>query len=224
MQSSAATTHWTTNQGATQDGAQISAPGFGARGWLPVRPDNAGAVGTEVEALVQNGVCPHDPAPAAGQRSSSDSTSSVFFSNNHDSSASVRRMTSAGADTNPLFDVPWWFRTSFAGTLRPGQDAKLVVNGVMGQADVWVNGTEVATEATVEGDYTSYTFDVTNLLRPGTNTLALELYPNNPSTMFTLDDVDWNQIPPDNNTGVQFPVQLHVARRARHLQRLCHPG
>ena len=29
--------------------------------------------------------------------------------------------------------------------------------------------------------------------------------------MFTLDDVDWNQIPPDNNTGVQFPVQLRVA-------------
>jgi exo-1,4-beta-D-glucosaminidase len=26
--------------------------------------------------------------------------------------------------------------------------------------------------------------------------------------MFTLDDVEWNQIPPDNNTGIQFPVQL----------------
>ena len=95
--------------------------------------------------------------------------------------------------------------------MRPGQDAKLVINGVMGQADVWVNGTEVATEATVEGDYTSYTFDVTSLLRRGTNSLALELFPNNPSTMFTLDDVDWNQIPPDNNTGIQFPVQLHVS-------------
>ena len=28
--------------------------------------------------------------------------------------------------------------------------------------------------------------------------------------MFTFDDVDWNQIPPDNNTGIQFPVQLAV--------------
>src|SRR6266704_2045146 len=28
--------------------------------------------------------------------------------------------------------------------------------------------------------------------------------------MFTVDDVDWNQIPPDNNTGIQFPVQLAV--------------
>ena len=28
--------------------------------------------------------------------------------------------------------------------------------------------------------------------------------------MFTLDNVDWTQIPPDNNTGIQFPVQLRV--------------
>ena len=26
--------------------------------------------------------------------------------------------------------------------------------------------------------------------------------------MFTLDNVDWTQIPPDNNTGIQFPIQL----------------
>ena len=29
--------------------------------------------------------------------------------------------------------------------------------------------------------------------------------------MFTLDNVDWTQIPPDNNTGIQFPVQLHIS-------------
>ena len=209
VQSSAATTQWTTNQGATQDGAQISVPGFAASGWLPVRPDNAGAVGTEVEALVQNGVCPDDTA-LEPVNASSDSTSSVFYSDNLTHCFGAP-MTSTGADTDPLFDVPWWFRTTFANNLRPGQDARLVINGVMGQADVWVNGTEVATEATVEGDYTSYSFDVSNLLRSGTNALALELYPNNPNTMFTLDDVDWNQIPPDNNTGIQFPVQLRVA-------------
>ena len=112
---------------------------------------------------MQNGVCPDDTA-LEPVNASSDSTSSVFYSDNL-RSASARQMTSTGADTNPLFDVPWWFRTTFANNLRPGQDAKLVINGVMGQADVWVNGTEVATEATVEGDYTSYTFDVTNLLR-----------------------------------------------------------
>ncbi len=28
--------------------------------------------------------------------------------------------------------------------------------------------------------------------------------------MLTLDNVDWSQIPPDNNTGIQFPVQLQT--------------
>ena len=37
------------------------------------------------------------------------------------------------------------------------------------------------------------------------------MHPNNPNKMFTLDDVDWNQIPPDNNTGIQFPVQLQMS-------------
>jgi exo-1,4-beta-D-glucosaminidase len=49
------------------------------------------------------------------------------------------------------------------------------------------------------------------LLRHGVNTLALEVYPNNPNKMFTLDNVDWMQIPPDNNTGFQFPIQLHTS-------------
>src|ERR1700722_7034771 len=123
VQSSAATTQWTTNNGATQAGADISSPGFDTSGWLPVRPDNAGAVGTEVEALVQNGICPDDSA-LAPVNASSDSASSVFFSDNLTQCFGAP-MTSTGTDTNPLFDVPWWFRTSFADTLRPGQDAKL---------------------------------------------------------------------------------------------------
>jgi exo-1,4-beta-D-glucosaminidase len=43
------------------------------------------------------------------------------------------------------------------------------------------------------------------------NALALEVYPNDPTQMFTLDNVDWTQIPPDNNTGIQFPIQLHTS-------------
>ena len=209
VQTSAATTSWTNGQGATEDGNQISEPGFGTAGWLPVTADDAGAVGTEVEALLQNGICPDDPGLQPVNQATA-GPHSVFYSDNMQLCFGAP-MTSTGADTDPLFDVPWWFRTDFSSGLAPGHDAKLVINGVMGQADVWVNGTEVATEATVEGDYTSYSFDVTNLIRHGANTLALELFPNDPNTMFTLDDVDWNQIPPDNNTGIQFPVQLHVS-------------
>jgi exo-1,4-beta-D-glucosaminidase len=209
VQSTAANTDWTTGTGATQAGSQISAPGFSTAGWLPVASDDGGAAGTEVEALLQSGICPDDTALEPVNQSA-DGPGSVFYSDNLTKCFGAP-MTNPGVDTNPLFNMPWWFRTSFSPDVKPGQDAKLVVNGVVGQADVWVNGTEVATEATVEGDYASYTFDVTSLLRPGPNVLALELYPNNPATMLTLDNVDWTQIPPDNNTGIQFPVQLHIA-------------
>lgn len=85
------------------------------------------------------------------------------------------------------------------------------MNGVVGAADLWVNGHELASQATLQGDYTRYTFDVTGVLHAGANALALAVYPNDPATMFTLDDVDWNQIPPDNNTGIQFPIELHTS-------------
>ena len=177
---------------APQSGADISAPGFSTSGWLQVQPDDAGAPGTEIEALVQNGRCPD-----------------VFFSDN------LRKCfgftTDASAVTIPPFNVPWWYRTDFDSNLQPGQHATLIVNGIVGQADAWVNGHEVATQDVIQGAYPRYSFDVTGLLQNGTNTLALEVYPNDPSQMFTLDNVDWTQIPPDNNTGIQFPVQLHVS-------------
>src|SRR5215469_9062208 len=47
---------------ATQSGAQISTPGFSTSTWLPVTADDAGAPGTEIEALAQNGKCPGDTA------------------------------------------------------------------------------------------------------------------------------------------------------------------
>ncbi len=192
---------------ATQPGAQISAPSFDARSWLRVANDSAGAPGTEIEALLQNGRCPDDAGLQPVNRSS-DSPHSVFFSDNMRKCYGYEKQI--GADTVPMFRVPWWWRTEFSPQLRTGQRATLIVNGVIGKANVWVNGHQVATSATVTGAYTRFAFDITGLVRPGANAVAIEVDPNNPETMFTLDDVDWNQIPPDNNTGIQFPVQLAV--------------
>src|SRR5215475_7681461 len=175
---------------ATQPGQQISTPGFDTSGWLSVTNDDAGAPGTEIGALLQNGACPN-----------------VFFSTNM--RTCFGQLTKIGADTVAQFSVPWWYRTDFAAP-PAGQNAKLIVNGVVGKADVWVNGTEVATSATVAGAYAQRVFDITSLLVAGTNSVAIEVFPNNPNTMLTLDNVDWTQIPPDNNTGLQFPVQLQV--------------
>jgi len=177
---------------APQMGAQISEAGFPTDSWLAVRPDDAGAVGTELNALLQNGACPE-----------------VFFSENMKSCFGY--LESIGADTIPEFSVPWWFRTNFEANLQEGEHAQLILNGVVGAADLWLNGHELATHATIQGAYARYSFDVTELLRPGANSLALEVYPNDPQRMLTLDDVDWNQIPPDNNTGIQFPLELHIS-------------
>ena len=66
---------------ATQTGAQISTPGFNTSTWLPVSNDDAGAPGTEIEALAQNGQCPGDTALQPVNQGTS-SPNSVFFSNN----------------------------------------------------------------------------------------------------------------------------------------------
>ncbi|HYK27795.1 MAG TPA: beta-mannosidase [Streptosporangiaceae bacterium] len=192
---------------ATQTGAQISTPGFNTSTWLPVANDDAGAPGTEVEALAQNGKCPGDAALQPVNQSTS-SPNSVFFSNNMQLCYGF--MSKIGPDTVSQFSVPWWWRTDFTPNLQAGQVATLVVNGVVGSANVWVNGTEVATSSTVTGAYTRLSFNISNVVLPGTNSLAIEVNPNDPTSMFTLDNVDWTQIPPDNNTGIQFPVQLQV--------------
>jgi exo-1,4-beta-D-glucosaminidase len=192
---------------ATQTGAQISTPGFNTSTWLPVSNDDAGAPGTEIEALAQNGKCPGNTALQPVNQGTS-SPNSVFFSANLQSCYGF--MNKIGADTVAQFSVPWWWRTDFTPNLQTGQVATLIVNGVVGSANVWVNGAEVATSSTVTGAYTRLTFSLTPLIVAGTNSLAIEINPNDPSSMFTLDNVDWTQIPPDNNTGIQFPVQLRV--------------
>src|SRR5947207_14132196 len=179
-----------TSATATQSGAQISTPGFSTTGWLSVTNDGAGAPGTEINALLQNGTCPN-----------------VFFSTNM--KTCFGQMTKVGPDTIAQFSVPWWYRTDFAAPAA-GQNAKLILNGVVGKADVWVNGTEIATSATVAGAYAKRVFDVTANLRAGTNSLAIEVYPNDPTAMLTLDNVDSTQVPPDNDTGIQFPGQLQA--------------
>ena len=177
---------------AAQPGGEVSKPGFDTKGWLKVRPDDGGAPGTEIEALLQNGKCPD-----------------VYFSDNMRKCFGYTT-NNAGPVTIPPFDVPWWFRTDFTPDGN-GDTRQLVVNGVIGKADVWVNGQQVAANSTVTGAYTKFTFDVSKLVAKGRNTVALELYPNDPGKMFTVSDIDWNQVPPDNNTGIHFPVQLKVS-------------
>ncbi|MEV7039785.1 beta-mannosidase [Amycolatopsis sp. NPDC051061] len=173
-------------------GEKVSTPGYGTRGWLPVKPDDAGAPGTEINALVQNGKCPD-----------------VFYSDN------MRKcfgyVDKLGPVVTKPFADPWWYRTDFTPHFKNGQHAKLTIPGIVGEGDVWVSGKLVATKDIVSGAFAGHTFDVSKLVKPGKNTLAIKVYPNDPLKMYTLDQVDWGQIPPDNNTGIQFPPTLQVS-------------
>lgn len=202
-------TGWTVQSSAvaTQSGAQISEPGFDPGNWLKVSNDDAGAPGTEVEALVQNGRCPGDSRLQPVNQSQS-GRHSVYYSDNLQ--LCYGSMNQVGPVTISRFSAPWWWRTDFTPSLQTGQVATLIINGVIGSANVWVNGTEVATSATVTGAYTRFSFDISRLIVGGTNSLAIEINPDDSATMFTLDNGDWTPIPPDNNTGIQFPVQLAV--------------
>lgn len=139
---------------AAQTGKQISEPAYPAGSWLRVAPDDGGAPGTEIAALLQNGACPGG-----------------FFS--EDMRSCFGYMDAVGADTVPQFDVAWWFRTSFEPSLAAGEHAQLIVNGVVGKANVFLDGHRLAGRSTVQGAFTRYTFDVTKLLRAGANSLLI---------------------------------------------------
>ena len=85
----------------------------------------------------------------------------------------------------------------------------------MGKADLWVNGTQVSTEAVLQGSEPEYDFDITSLVKPGANAIALKLYPNNPGAMLNQDFNDWTQAARDQNTGLKYPVRLHISNALR---------
>src|SRR5579872_4976430 len=76
------------------------------------------------------------------------------------------------------FEVPWWYRTTF--TARGGARTALQLDGVIHKADLFVNGSPVAGADVIAGAYTCHYLDVSHLIRPRTNALALKVYPGSP--------------------------------------------
>ena len=182
----------------TDQGGGLSQPGFSTAGWLPVHTNDANAVGGEVAAQLQN-------TPADAQCGANN----IFYGENI-TTCQGPQPDAHGAPNAP-YNVPWWFRTEFTPNLTAGQNATLEVRGVMGQADLWVNGVQVAGRDLIQGSEPEYTFDITSLVHAGANALALKVYANNPGTMLTQDFNDWTQTARDQNTGLKYPVRLHVS-------------
>ena len=68
--------------------------------------------------------------------------------------------------------LAWYFRTFALEPLRPDQHIELHFAATFYSSRIWVNGTEAGTH---QGGYTEYFFDITRLLKPGPNTIAVEL-------------------------------------------------
>jgi exo-1,4-beta-D-glucosaminidase len=118
-----------------------------------------------------------------------------------------------------MFEVPWWFRTTFRSTASPGSHLSIRSDGIIPGADLWVNGIRVAGREAIAGAYTSNSFDVTHLVRRGANVLAYLVHPGGPMTDLSIGWVDWNQWPPDNNMGIWRDVFILPTGQVR----LSHP-
>ncbi|MER6950629.1 CBM35 domain-containing protein, partial [Nonomuraea sp. NPDC000554] len=119
------------------------------------------------------------------------------------------------------FDVPWWYRSDFTLGNETGLRTFLDFSGVISSADVWVNGTQVATAAQVAGAYTRHERDVTALVHPGANSVAFRINPNNPGNNLTIGWIDWVQVPRDDNMGIFRDVLIRrsadVSLRNAHV-------
>jgi exo-1,4-beta-D-glucosaminidase len=118
------------------------------------------------------------------------------------------------------FTVPWWYRADLT-VGNDGLRTALDFSGVLSAADVWVNGTEVATKSTIAGAYPRHELDITGRLHAGTNSVAFKVYPNDPNKNLTMGWIDWVQIPPDRNMGIVRDVVVRrnadVALRNLHV-------
>ncbi|MFI5915058.1 glycosyl hydrolase 2 galactose-binding domain-containing protein [Dactylosporangium sp. NPDC051541] len=127
------------------------------------------------------------------------------------------------------FTVPWWYRADFTLGSETGLHTFADVTGVLSKADVWINGTQVATSATIAGAYTDHELDLTAVVHSGVNSLAVKVYPNDPNRDLTMGWIDWVQTPPDKNMGIVRDVKLRrsgavAVRNAHVVTRLSTPA
>src|SRR6266511_4049297 len=97
------------------------------------------------------------------------------------------------------YTVPWWYRADFTLGSETGLRTYINISGVLSRADMFVNGSQIATSSQIYGVYTSHERDVTSLVHEGVNSIAIRVLPNDPNRDLTMGWIDWTQIPPDKN-------------------------
>jgi beta-glucuronidase len=77
--------------------------------------------------------------------------------------------------------IAWYFRTFELPSRRPVQQLELHFGATFYHSRVWINGVEAGSH---DGGHTEYFFDITKLVRPGENLIAVEL--DNRPTLTTI--------------------------------------
>ena len=108
------------------------------------------------------------------------------------------------------FEEPWWYITTFElPQLKDNQRAELAFDGISYRADVWLNGTQVASSDELYGPFRQFSYDVTDLLK-AENKLAVKVYRWQPGE-FNIGFVDWNPRPADESMGIFRPVWIRYS-------------
>ena len=108
------------------------------------------------------------------------------------------------------FDTAWWYVTSFeVPQLRGNQRACLAFDGISYRADIWLNGTQIASAQECFGPFRQFSYDVTEHLDEN-NTLAVKVYRWQKGE-FNIGFVDWNPRPADESMGIFRPVWLRYS-------------
>lgn len=109
-------------------------------------------------------------------------------------------------DTKP-FDCPWWYRRDFTlKDLSGSEHVLLVFDGICYSANVFVNGTKVASKDTLCGSFRRHILDITSVAK-AKNKLEVEIFgpqPGDPNIGF----VDWNPRPLDESMGIFREVRV----------------
>src|SRR5262245_19688292 len=175
-----------------QKGDVLSRPGFPSEGWQHVSVPN-----TVVGALVESGQF-KDPYFGMNLRSIPGTTYPIG-----------QRFTLLPMPEDSPFHPSWWYRKEFELPASfSGRSAALHLDGVNYRANVWLNGTRLASSDEVAGVFRRYELDVTGLVRPGgRNALAVEVTAPEPGDL-SIMWVDWNPTPADKNMGLWGDVYL----------------
>jgi exo-1,4-beta-D-glucosaminidase len=169
----------------TATGAQISTPGFSTAGWLATS-----IPATPVGAQVDNGVYPSPYVGMNSQQIPGWPPAGQNFAN-------------AAWPSGSPYSVHWWFLNQFTiPSTMAGQRIYVHFDGINYRANLWVNGTQIATNTQMVGTYTGFEYDITSVAHIGAaNAVALDIA-GPLSTDLAIVFVDWYPLPADRDEGV----------------------